>query len=179
MKKLAFIIISIPLIGLYACQPAKNDSNKIIDDSNKTEKEQVVFKDYGNDPLVINIEDYTLNNETFRTTIWTGNNLQLTVMSIPVGGEVGLELHNDIEQFLRIEEGDAEVLMGDQQNELTFIRKASDDDAIFIPAGKWHNIINKGDKPLKLYSIYARPEHPHSTIHKSKAESDSAHHNHE
>lgn len=175
-----FIFIGILFIGLFSCQPSKNnDQDKTAVENNAKVKQQVALKDYGNDPLVINIEDYTLDNETFRTTIWTGKNLQLTVMSIPVGGEVGLEMHNDIEQFLRIEEGDAEVFMGDHQDQLTFVRKASDDDAIFVPSGKWHNIINKGDKPLKLYSIYAKPEHPHGTIHQSKAESDTAHHDHE
>ncbi len=178
MKRIIFA--GIILIGLFSCQPTqKSDQDNQITETTQKEKSEAVFKDFGPDPLVINIEDYTLENGTFRTTLWTGNNLQLTVMSIPVGGEVGLEIHNDIEQFLRIEEGEAEVLMGDKQDELSFIRKASDDDAIFIPSGKWHNIINKGDKPLKLYSIYAKPEHPHGTVHKDKAESDAAHHDHE
>lgn len=178
MKKIIFI--GIILVGLFSCQPSKSkEEGKELVESSKQEKSPVVFKDYGAEPLVIDIEDYTLDNETFRTAIWTGNNLQLTVMSIPVGGEVGLEMHGDIEQFLRIEEGEAEVLMGDEKDKLTFVRKAGDDDAIFVPAGKWHNIINKGDKPLKLYSIYAKPEHPHGTIHKNKAESDAAHHEHE
>lgn len=174
MKNLFFL--SLILIGLSACQPSKKDNQQIIDEENSTEKVQIVLKDYGTEPLVVNIEDYTLGNETFRTALWTGNNLQLTVMSIPVGGEVGLEMHTDVEQFLRIEEGEAEVLMGDEKDQLTFVRKAGDDDAIFIPTGKWHNIINKGNKPLKMYSIYAKPEHPHGTVHADKAESDAAHH---
>lgn len=173
MKKLVFI--GAILIGLSACQP----STKSEQETQIKEKSEVILKDYGTDPLVINIEDYTLGNKDFRSTIWTGNNLQLTVMSIPVGGEVGLEMHGDIEQFLRIEEGEAEVLMGDSEDQLTFVRQAGDDDAIFVPSGKWHNIINKGNKPLKLYSIYAKPEHPHGTVHKDKAESDAAHHDHE
>jgi len=180
MKKIIFT--GIILIGLSSCQPTQKsepaNQDQMIETTQK-EKSEVVFKDFGKEPLVIDIEDYTLDNETFRTTIWTGNNLQLTVMSIPVGGEVGLEMHSDIEQFLRVEEGETEVLMGDKEDELTFIRKASDDDAIFVPSGKWHNIINKGDKPLKLYSIYAKPEHPFGTVHKDKAESDAAHHDHD
>lgn len=176
MKKL--IIISLVFLGLSACQPKENKQDSTIENSQK-EKVEIILKDYGAEPQVLNIEDYTIGNETFRTAIWTGNNMQLTVMSIPVGGEVGLEMHKDIEQFLRIEEGEAEVLMGDEQDKLSFVRKAGDDDAIFIPAGKWHNIINKGDKPLKLYSIYAKPEHPHGTVHQDKAESDDAHHDHE
>lgn len=176
MKNIFFL--SLILIGLSACQPSKKNDQQIANEDSAREKAEIILKDYGRDPLVINIEDYTLNNENFRTAIWTGNNLQLTVMSIPVGGEVGLEMHSDIEQFLRIEEGNAEVLMGDSANEMNFKHIASDDDAIFVPAGKWHNIINKGDKPLKLYSIYAKPEHPHGTVHADKAQSDEAHHEH-
>ncbi len=173
MRKLFFI--GVILIGVFACQPS-NKNDKGAQAAENSKKNEVVLKDYGTNPLVINIEDYTLANEDFRSTIWTGDNLQLTVMSIPVGGEVGLEMHDDIEQFLRIEKGEAEVLMGDSEDQLTYIRQAGDDDAIFVPSGKWHNIINKGDQPLKLYSIYAKPEHPHGTIHKDKAESDEDHH---
>ncbi|MFQ7387611.1 MAG: cupin domain-containing protein [Alistipes sp.] len=87
-------------------------------------------------------------------------------MAIPVGGDVGLELHNGIDQFLRVEEGTAQVMMGDSADKLDFVKEVKDDYAIFVPAGKWHNIVNKGDKPLKIYSIYASAEHPHGTIHK-------------
>jgi len=179
MKRISFLI-AITLV-ICSCQPEKEKNNQaenITSEFNHDSKSEVVLKDYGAEPLVINIEDYTLQNETFRTSIWTGNYFQLTVMSVPVGGEVGLEIHDDIEQFLRIEEGEAEVVMGDKKDELTFIKKAGDDDVIFVPAGKWHNIINKGDKPLKLYSIYAKPEHPFGTVHKTKAESDAAEHAH-
>lgn len=173
------IILGVILIGLSACQPSKKqEQSSSLAEVSQDEKKEVILKDYGAEPLVINIEDYTLGNTNFRTAIWTGNLFQLTVMSIPVGGEVGLEMHGDVEQFLRIEEGRAEVLMGDSEDNLTFIRQASNDDAIFVPSGKWHNIINIGDTPLKLYSIYAKPEHPHGTVHKSKSESDAAHHEH-
>ena len=74
-----------------------------------------------------------------------------------------------IDQSLRIEEGMAQVLMGDSQDKLDFVRDVEDDYAIFVPAGKWHNIVNKGDKPLKLYSIYAPAEHPHGTVHTNPA----------
>lgn len=104
---------------------------------------------------MLDIESYTLANENFRTVLWTGGNLQVTVMAIPVGGDVGLELHNGIDQFLRVEEGTAQVMMGDSADKLDFVKEVKDDYAIFVPAGKWHNIVNKGDKPLKIYSIYA------------------------
>ena len=134
--------------------------------------------DHGHKPFVAHVVRAVRQNQNFRTAFWTGDHLQLTVMSIPVGGEVGLEIHSDIEQFLRIEEGEAEVFMGDEKDNLNYIRKAGADDAIFVPTGKWHNIKNTGDKPLKLYSIYAKPEHKHGTIHQTKAESDADHHDH-
>lgn len=144
----------------------------------QTAAEPVVFKDYGAEPTVLNIESYTLANENFRTVLWTGGNLQVTVMAIPVGGDVGLEQHNGIDQFLRVEEGTAQVMMGDSADKLDFVKEVADDYAIFVPAGKWHNIVNKGDKPLKIYSIYAPAEHPHGTAHKTQQEAMEAEHAH-
>lgn len=136
------------------------------------------FMDYGPEPFVINIEEVTKQNETFRTSLWTGNHLQLTLMSIDVGEEIGLELHNDLDQFIRIEEGEGLVQMGDQRDQLDFVTNVYEDFIIIIPAGKWHNLINTGYSPLKLYSIYAPPQHPHSTVHETKADSDAAEHDH-
>ena len=96
--------------------------------------ETIVFKDYGAEPTVLNIESYTLANENFRTVLWTGGNLQVTVMAIPVGGDVGLEQHNGIDQFLRVEEGTAQVMMGDSADKLDFVKEVKDDYAIFVPA---------------------------------------------
>lgn len=138
--------------------------------------EPVVLQDYGAEPTVLNIETYTLSNENFRTALWTGGNLQVTLMSIPAGSDVGLERHTGIDQFLRIEQGKAQVLMGDSEDDLDYIKDASDDYAIFIPAGKWHNIVNKGDRPLKIYSIYAPAEHPRATIHKTRQQAMEAEH---
>ena len=126
--------------------------------------------DYGKQPWVINIEDLTKSNDKFRVAKWTGTNLQMTVMSIEVGSEVGLEVHSEIDQFLRVEAGKAKVLMGPAEDELTFEQEAEDDFAILVPAGTWHNIINIGDEPLKLYSIYAPAEHPAGTIHETYAD---------
>ncbi|HEX6325812.1 MAG TPA: cupin domain-containing protein [Jiangellaceae bacterium] len=134
------------------------------------------MQDQGPEPYVVDIEDATLSNDTFRTTLWTGAHLQLTVMSIPVGGEVGLEMHDDRDQFLRIESGRARVQMGPERDDLRFDREVEDDWVILVPAGSWHNVTNLGDEPLKLYSLYAPPEHPKGTVHKTKAESDAAHH---
>ena len=134
------------------------------------------FKDYGPQPFVVNIEEVTKQNNTFRTALWTGSHLQLTLMSIPVGGEIGLENHPNLDQFIRIEEGQGLVQMGDRKDFLNIQQRVSDDFAIIIPAGKWHNLINTGNKPIKLYSIYAPPEHPRGTVHLTKADSDAAEH---
>lgn len=127
--------------------------------------------DKGPNPLVMNIEQATLNNENYRTTLWTGKNLQLTVMTIQPGHEIGLEAHDDHDQFLRIEEGEATVYMGDNKDSLN-TWSAKDDDAVFVPAGTWHNLVNTGDLPLKLYSIYAPAEHEHGTVHATKEDAD-------
>ena len=134
--------------------------------------------DFGPNPYVINIEEETLKNDNYRTTIWTGNNLQLTVMNILPGEDIGLEMHADHDQFLRIEEGEAFVQMGDSKDNLAFEAIAEDGYAVFVPAGKWHNLTNKSDKPLKVYSIYAPVEHPHGTVHKTHQEAIEAEHDH-
>ncbi|HEY8515290.1 MAG TPA: cupin domain-containing protein [Candidatus Binatia bacterium] len=122
-------------------------------------------KDQGPSPYVVDIEETTLANANFRTAAWTGKHFQLTLMTIPPGGEVGLEVHPDTDQFLRLEQGRAKVLMGRAKNELSRTWQAEADWAIIVPAGTWHNIVNIGDEPLKLYSIYAPPHHPHGTVH--------------
>lgn len=125
------------------------------------------FKDHGKQPYVVNIEDATAQNDNFRTTIWTGEKLQVTVMSIQPGDDIGLEIHEGIDQFIRIEEGEGLCQMGPAEDDLTFEQKVSDDDAVFVPADTWHNITNTGDKPLKLYTIYAGPDHLPGTVHKT------------
>lgn len=132
--------------------------------------------DYGKQPFVLNVEQATLENENFRVAKWTGTNLQMTLMTIQVGDDIGLEVHEDHDQFLRIEQGQARVEMGPSEKDLNFQEVASDDFAIFVPAGVWHNVVNTGDEPLKLYSIYAPSEHPHGTVHATKAEADAAEH---
>ncbi|MBH2007410.1 cupin domain-containing protein [Candidatus Saccharibacteria bacterium] len=134
--------------------------------------------DHGDDPYVVDIQEATVENSTFRTALWTGANLQLTVMAIEPGDDIGLEVHDDHDQFLRVEEGTGFVQMGPNENELDFEANAEDDFAIFVPAGTWHNITNTGDIPLKLYSIYAPGEHPRGTVHETKAEAEAAEHTH-
>ncbi|PFR27090.1 cupin [Bacillus cereus] len=125
--------------------------------------------DYGPKPFVVNINQATKQNNTYRTALWTGKNLQVTLMSINVGDDIGLEVHPTTDQFIRIEEGQGLVQMGDSKDKLDFQEMAYDDYAIMIPAGKWHNVTNMGNIPLKVYSIYAPPEHPYGTVHETKA----------
>lgn len=122
-------------------------------------------KDYGKQPHVVDMEDLTEDNENYRTTIWTGENLQVTVMSIEPGDDIGLEVHEGIDQFIRIEEGEGLCQMGPTEDNLDFEREVEDDDAVFVPADVWHNITNVGDEPLKLYTIYAGPDHVAGTVH--------------
>jgi mannose-6-phosphate isomerase-like protein (cupin superfamily) len=129
--------------------------------------------DNGPEPFVINIEKATVDNTNYRTTLWTGKNIQLTLMSIEPGKDIGLEVHPDHDQFLRLEQGQATVYMGADKEQLQ-TWQASDNDAIFVPAGTWHNVVNTGQAALKVYSIYGPPQHPHGTIHITKAEADAA-----
>ncbi|MDQ2086251.1 cupin domain-containing protein [Herbivorax sp. ANBcel31] len=138
----------------------------------------IELKDYGSNPFVVNIEKVTKQNNNFRTALWTGKYLQLTLMCINVGEDIGLEVHPDHDQFIRVEEGQGLVKMGDSECKLDFQRRVHDDYVIIVPAGKWHNLINTGNKPIKLYSIYAPPEHPYGTVHETKAIAEAAEENH-
>jgi len=129
--------------------------------------------DNGPSPLVTGIEAATIENTNYRTTLWTGSNLQITLMSIEPGHDIVLEAHPTHDQFLRIEQGQATVSMGPSKNELR-VWQVGDGDAIVVPAGTWHNLISNGDVPLKVYSIYAPPQHPHGTVHVTKEESEKA-----
>src|SRR5699024_1550042 len=111
-------------------------------------------------------------NENFRTALWTGEKMQLTLMSIPGGGDVGLEVHNDTDQFLRLEQGRGRVQMGPSKNDFTFDEVVYDDWIILVPKGMWHNVTNIGNEPMKIYSLYAPPHHAHRTIHETQADQD-------
>lgn len=126
--------------------------------------------DHGPKPYVVDIEKDTLENPNFRTTRWTGQHIQLTLMTIPVGGDVGLEVHEGIDQFLRLEQGQGRVQMGPSKDNLDFQQDVSGDWAVFVPAGYWHNITNIGDEPMKLYAIYGPPDHLHGTVHPTQTD---------
>lgn len=113
-----------------------------------------------------NIEKETLENENFRKVLNTTGKSQLVVMSLEIGDEIGMETHSGTDQFIRVEQGKAEVILDGESSIL------EDDFAVMIPAGTEHNVINIGEQKLKLYTIYTPAEHPDGTIHRNKAESD-------
>lgn len=115
-----------------------------------------------------NIEKDTTRNENFRKVLNTTEKSQLVVMSLLPGEEIGMEVHPDTDQFIRIEEGEAKVILDGQETEI------EDDFAVVIPAGTEHNVINIGDEELKLYTIYTPAHHPAETIHKTKSEADAS-----
>lgn len=120
-----------------------------------------------------NIERETMDNEFYRKVIFTGKKMQLVLMSLKPGEEIPEEVHHGIDQFIRVEFGRAVAYVDGKEYEL------SEDDAIIIPSDKKHRIVNvSGSDELKLYSIYAEPEHKPGTIHKTKEEADKAHHTH-
>lgn len=126
--------------------------------------------DPGPVPFTAHIPRESLGNQNFRTVAWTGDHLQLTVMCIPVCGEIGFELHPDTDQFIRVEQGQALVHMGKSRDHLTFQRLIGVGEAVLVPCGTWHNVSNAGNRPLKLSSLYAPPQHPRGTVHPTKAD---------
>lgn len=115
------------------------------------------------------IEKLTEENEDFRRVLYTGKNLQLVLMSIPVGGEIGEEVHEAIDQFIRVEEGEGEVIIDGKRSPI------EDDVAVVVPAGARHNVVNTGDEALKLYTLYGPPEHREGTVHRSREEAEANH----
>ena len=120
--------------------------------------------------FVTNIEQDTLENENFRKVLYTAKNMQLVVMSIAAGEEIGLETHHEHDQFIRVDVGSAKAILNGEESELM------DGSCVIIPAGVEHNIVNTGEGKLKLYTIYSPPEHPDGTVHVTKAEADAAEH---
>ena len=128
--------------------------------------------DAGSEPLVFNIDHTAIKNRNYRTTIWTGEHLQLTLMSIPCGTDIGLEIHRNVDQFIYIVSGRGLVKTGKCENDLRVNKPVNSESSIIIPAGTWHNIVNIGKSPLKLYSIYAPTQHPAGTVHRTKEEAE-------
>ena len=124
------------------------------------------------------IEKETRDNGAFRTALWTGGHAQLTLMSLKPGEDIGLEAHPHLDQFLRVEQGRGRVELGRTEESVDETYDVEADWAIVVPAGVWHNLVNTGDEELKLYSLYAPPEHPEGTVHRTKAEAEAAEHDH-
>lgn len=120
------------------------------------------------------VERATLDNETFRTVLFTGAHTQLTVMSLAPGEDIGREAHEHGDQFLRIELGSGRIELGATEDRVDETYEVGDAWAAVIPAGIWHNVVNTGDGELKLYSLYSPPEHPDGTVHRTKAEAEEA-----
>ena len=123
-----------------------------------------------------NVERETLENGNFRKVLFTGDRVQLTVMRLAPGEEIGVEMHDHLDQFLRIEQGSGRVTFGPSADKGDEEHEVQDDWAIIVPGRVWHNVINTGSGDLKLYSLYAPPEHPPDTVHLTKAEADAAEH---
>lgn len=116
--------------------------------------------------FVEDIEAITESNKDFRRVLYTGKNLQLVVMSLKAGEEIGEETHHDVDQFFRVEKGKGEVVIDGETHKIRV------DDAIIVPAGARHNVINTGEKRLKLYTLYAPPEHRDGIVRKTKQEAE-------
>ncbi len=117
-----------------------------------------------------NIEKQTLDNNYFRQVLFTGKHEQLVVMCLQPREEIGNEVHADVDQFFRIEEGEATFVLNNTER-----HTAKDGDAVIVPARTYHNVINESEtEAVKLYTIYSPPNHPDGTIHKTKAEADKA-----
>lgn len=118
--------------------------------------------------FISDINKDTAQNKNFRKVLFTGKHMQLVVMNLQPGEEIGMEVHNDVDQFFRIEEGSGEAIVDNIKYALV------DDTGLIVPAGANHNIINTGAKELKLYTIYTPPNHPDGTVHHTKEEANEA-----
>jgi mannose-6-phosphate isomerase-like protein (cupin superfamily) len=130
------------------------------------------IKDIGPEPQSFDLEEATRDNRNYRTVAWSGRYLQLTLMSIPVGSDIGLEVHPDTDQFLRLDAGRGRAQIGPAKDQLTFDREVSDGWCVLIPAGSWHNVTNIGDEPMQIYVIYAPAHHKPGKIHTTASEAE-------
>ena len=130
------------------------------------------MQDAGSRLYVMNVPEAARMNTDFRRAVWTGCHLQMTLMSIPVRGDVGVEMHPDVDQLLRVEAGQGLVRTGGCRHDLSTSKTLQTGDVVFVPAGTWHNVENRGSCPLKLSSVYAPPQHPRGTVHRTKADAE-------
>lgn len=121
--------------------------------------------DIGPKPQSFDLEHATQANRHYRSVAWSGRYLQVTLMSIPVGSDIGLEMHPETDQLLRLDAGQGRVQIGTAKDKLTFDEEVSDGWCILVPAGSWHNVTNTGDVPMQLYAVYAPAHHKPGKIH--------------
>lgn len=127
------------------------------------------IEDTGPRPQSFNLEAETVANPNYRTVAWSGRFLQVTLMSIPVGGDIGLEMHGDTDQLIRVDRGRGRAQMGPAKDDLTFEQDVTDGWCVIVPAGSWHNITNTGDEPMQVYTIYAPQHHKPGKVHQTQA----------
>jgi mannose-6-phosphate isomerase-like protein (cupin superfamily) len=130
------------------------------------------IKDIGPAPQAFDIEAATKANANYRSVAWSGRYLQVTLMSIPVGGDIGLEAHPETDQFLRLDAGQGRVQMGPAKDQLTLEQNVSDGWCVLVPAGTWHNITNTGATPMQVYAVYAPSHHKPDKVQPTKAAAD-------
>ncbi len=146
----------------------KGGSSSCVSQGDAPERNTDCSDEHGGEVYSLSVFRTACKNRSFRENVWTGDHLQLTVMSIDRGDDIGVEVHNDTDQYIRVESGCAVALVGTSADNLSQKYRLSSGDAIFIPACTWHNIVNSGRGTLKLSSIYAPPHHPRCTVQKNK-----------
>jgi mannose-6-phosphate isomerase-like protein (cupin superfamily) len=130
----------------------------------------MTIDDIGPQPQSLDLEKSTRENNNYRSVIWSGRYLQVTLMSIPVGSDIGLEMHPETDQFLRLDAGRGRVQIGIAKDRLTFEKEVSDGWCVMVPAGSWHNVTNIGEEPMQIYAIYAPAHHKPGKIHKTASD---------
>ena len=130
----------------------------------------MTITDIGPQPQAFDLEQATRENRNYRSVAWSGRHLQVTLMSIAVGRDIGLEMHPDTDQFLRLDAGRGRVQIGPAKDQLTFEAEVADGWCMLIPAGSWHNVSNIGDEPMQIYAIYAPAHHKPGKIHRTSSE---------
>ncbi|QEO13845.1 cupin domain-containing protein [Agromyces intestinalis] len=128
--------------------------------------------DNGPEPNVFDIETATEQNDTYRTVAWSGKYLQVTLMSIPVGESIGLEAHPETDQFVRIEQGQGRAKLGPSKDDLSLQQDVSGGWSVQVPAGTWHDVVNTGDEPLRLYVVYAPVHHAAGQVQQTADEAE-------
>ena len=118
--------------------------------------------------FVKDIEELTEANRDFRRVLYTAKHLQLVLMALKPGEDIGEEVHADRDQFFRVEKGTGEILIDGNPTSI------KSDDAMIVPAGARHNVTNTGDKPLLLYTLYGPPEHKDGIVRATKAEAEAS-----